>query len=374
MRTLFNIFCTLILSSSFTEKSLCFPASPTNKRNRGGYLRDGGNHSSKSCLKMKVAVLGASGGIGQPLSLLLKLSPHVSSLSLYDIRGTPGVSADLSHIPSSGEVSGHLGPGSLSECLSGSDVVVIPAGVPRKPGMSRDDLFDINAGIVKGLVEAVAKHCPDAVICLISNPVNSLVPMCKEVLVRRGCFNPSKLLGVTYLDVCRANTFVEEALGAADVSVNVVGGHSGNTIVPLLSQIPNFSTLPQSDVDNLVERIRKAGDEVVYAKEGSGSATLSMAHAAFVFVESVIKAMSGERGIVMPTYLECNMVEGCPFFAAPCLFGKDGVEEVRGIGDIDERERGLIDAMTGKLASEIEKGKRWIEEAYESEREGRSSM
>lgn len=144
---------------------------------------------------------------------LPQLSPHVSNLALYDIRGTPGVSSDLSHIPSPGTVTGHL-PGTLPECLAGSDVVVIPAGVPRKPGMSRDDLFGINAAIVKGLVEAVASHCPGAVICVISNPVNSLVPVCKEVLVRRGCYNPSKLCGVTYLDVCRANTFVGEAVGA----------------------------------------------------------------------------------------------------------------------------------------------------------------
>jgi len=238
---------------------------------------------------MKVAVLGASGGIGQPLSLLLKVrarveglrlrkagttkpypsrysqvSPHVSSLSLYDIRATPGVSADLAHIPTPGIVTGHL-PSSLTECLSGSDIVVIPAGVPRKPGMTRDDLFGVNAGIVKGLIEAVATHCPDAVICLISNPVNSLVPVCKEVLVRNGCYNPSKLLGVTYLDVCRAKAFVSEALGmttADALDLCVVGGHSGNTIVPLLSQAEGFFQLTQSEVDGLVDRIRKAGDEV----------------------------------------------------------------------------------------------------------------
>lgn len=84
---------------------------------------------------MKVAVLGAAGGIGQPLALLLKTNPLVSHLSLYDIVHTPGVAADLSHICSPAVVSGHMGHDQLEKCLSGSHVVVIPAGVPRKPGM-----------------------------------------------------------------------------------------------------------------------------------------------------------------------------------------------------------------------------------------------
>lgn len=104
----------------------------------------------------KVAVLGAAGGIGQPLSLLLKLSPHVTELSCYDIVGTPGVAADLSHIPSASSVTGSLpAPGSwppshdtgIEAALTGASVVVIPAGVPRKPGMTRDDLFNTNAGM-----------------------------------------------------------------------------------------------------------------------------------------------------------------------------------------------------------------------------------
>lgn len=91
------------------------------------------------------------------------------------------------------------------------DLVIIPAGVPRKPGMTRDDLFNINAGIVQTLVEGVAKHCPNAVVNIISNPVNSTVPIAAEVLKKAGVYNPRKLLGVTTLDVVRANTFVVSA-------------------------------------------------------------------------------------------------------------------------------------------------------------------
>jgi len=83
---------------------------------------------------MKVAVLGAAGGIGQPISLLLKQNPLIGKLSLFDIVHVPGVAADLSHICSPASVSSHMGPDQLHSCLEGSDVVVIPAGVPRKPG------------------------------------------------------------------------------------------------------------------------------------------------------------------------------------------------------------------------------------------------
>ena len=133
----------------------------------------GSSFSTTPASAAKVAVLGAAGGIGQPLSLLCKLSPEISELSCYDIVGTPGVAADLSHIPTRSSVTGRLpspasfpagGNAGLEGALSGAEVVVIPAGVPRKPGMTRDDLFNTNAGIVKTLVEGCAKFCPDAMI------------------------------------------------------------------------------------------------------------------------------------------------------------------------------------------------------------------
>jgi malate dehydrogenase len=105
----------------------------------------------------KVSVLGAAGGIGQPLSLLLQLRDGISHLSLYDIVNTPGVAADLSHIDTKAKVTGHKGADQLADALKDAEIVVIPAGVPRKPGMTRDDLFNTNAGIVATLATAVAK-------------------------------------------------------------------------------------------------------------------------------------------------------------------------------------------------------------------------
>ncbi|MEM7565574.1 MAG: malate dehydrogenase, partial [Pseudomonadota bacterium] len=132
---------------------------------------------------MKVCVLGAAGGIGQPLSLLLKLNlPAGSELSLYDVAPfTPGVAVDLSHIPTDVSVSGFVGD-DLADAMKDADIVVIPAGVPRKPGMTRDDLFNMNAGIVKKLVGTGATACPNACYAIVTNPVNSTVPIAAEVL------------------------------------------------------------------------------------------------------------------------------------------------------------------------------------------------
>jgi len=140
----------------------------------------------------KVAVMGASGGIGQPLSLLLKQSPLVDHLSLYDIQHTKGVGADLSHIETKCRVKAFVGQEQLNDSLAGANVVVIPAGVPRKPGMTRDDLFNVNATIVADIATAIAKVCPDALVCIISNPVNSTVPIACEILKKHGVFSPKK--------------------------------------------------------------------------------------------------------------------------------------------------------------------------------------
>jgi malate dehydrogenase len=184
-------------------------------------------------------VLGAAGGIGQPLSLLLKANPLVTELALFDIVNTPGVAADLSHINTPAVVKGYKGDDQLAEALAGCKIVVIPAGVPRKPGMTRDDLFNINAGIVQKLADAAAKHCPSAFMAIISNPVNSTVPIVAETFKKHGVYDPARIFGVTTLDIVRANTFVSQ-VKSTDVQkteIPVIGGHSGATIIPILSAV-----------------------------------------------------------------------------------------------------------------------------------------
>ena len=148
---------------------------------------------------VKVAILGAAGGIGQPLSLLTKLNPNVDELALFDVVNVPGVGADLSHINSDSKTQSYLPKDkedktALAAALKGSDLVIIPAGVPRKPGMTRDDLFNINASIVQGLAEGIAANSPKAFVLVISNPVNSTVPIVAETLQAKGVYDYLVLL------------------------------------------------------------------------------------------------------------------------------------------------------------------------------------
>jgi len=313
--------------------------------------------ASSSMNKGNVAVLGAAGGIGQPLSLLLKNSPLVEKLSVYDIAHAKGVAADLSHMETKCQVKGYAGAEQLHDALVGMDVVVIPAGVPRKPGMTRDDLFNINATIVADLTTAVAKACPEALVCIISNPVNSTVPIAAEVLKKHGVFNPNRVLGVSTLDVVRSNTFIAELKGldVSKTSIPVIGGHSGNTIIPLLSQTSPSVEFSTEQLEALTKRIQNAGTEVVEAKAGAGSATLSMAYAGARFTFSMLEALNGKQGVVECAYVAA---EGMPtsYFATPLLFGKNGVEKNLGYGKVTEYEQGLIQAATKELNANIAKG------------------
>jgi len=302
---------------------------------------------------MKVTILGAAGGIGQALSLLLKTQlPNGTELSLYDIAPvTPGVAADLSHIPTDVKVTGYSGE-DPSPALVSADIVLISAGVARKPGMDRSDLFNINAGIVKNLVSSCADTCPKALIGIITNPVNTTVAIAAGILKQKGVYNPARLFGITTLDIIRSNTFVAEVNGVSpeDVNVPVIGGHSGITILPLLSQ--SGFQFNADEAAAMTLRIQNAGTEVVEAKAGGGSATLSMGQAAAKFGLSLVRALNGEKGIV-----ECTYVEGsgdkARFFAQPVLLGKNGVEKILSYGELSDFEETTLNASIDTLKADI---------------------
>merc|ERR1711972_1160355 len=211
-----------------------------------------------------------------------------------------GVAADLSHIENMNVVKGYVGELNqppvdfTKDALTGCDLVLIPAGMPRKPGMTRDDLFKVNADIAKGLVEACAKYCPNAILCMIVNPVNSVVPAMAELYKKKG-LDPKKIIGVTTLDCVRANKFVGDLLDAhpKDINVPVIGGHAGVTIMPVFSQDPAAATIDPSKIPALDKHVQDAGTDVVNAKSGKGSATLSMAYAGARLGKAVLAGLNG---------------------------------------------------------------------------------
>ncbi|CAG8519889.1 7601_t:CDS:2 [Diversispora eburnea] len=296
----------------------------------------------------KVAVLGAAGGIGQPLSLLLKHNELISNLSLFDIVNTPGVAADLSHISTHSKVTGYLPDNDgLQHAVSDASIIVIPAGVP-----------------LKDLATAAAKYAPNAFLAVISNPVNSTVPIVSEIFKKFGVYDPKKIFGVTTLDIVRAARFVSEIRGTnpKHEKVTVVGGHSGVTIIPLLSQLnANFT---EEEIKALTHRIQFGGDEVVKAKAGTGSATLSMAYAAARFTDSLLRALViKEAGIIEPTYIKSNLFasKGIEYFASNVEIDSEGVKQVFPLGRVSPYEEQLVEGALPDLKNSIEKGIKFVQ-------------
>jgi malate dehydrogenase len=215
--------------------------------------------------------------------------------------------------------------------------------------MTRDDLFNTNASIVRDLAKAAAESAPDANILVISNPVNSTVPIVAEIFKAKGVYNPKRLFGVTTLDVVRASRFVSEIKKSDPVDENivVVGGHSGVTIVPLFSQSSHPDLVGNAE---LLNRVQFGGDEVVKAKDGAGSATLSMAMAGARMAESLLKAAAGET-VIEPTFVDSPLYkdQGVDFFASKVTLGKEGVKEIHPIGEITPEEQTLVDACLADL-------------------------
>merc|ERR1712051_962805 len=320
----------------------------------------------------KVCVCGGAGGIGQPLSLLMGLDSNVGDLRIFDLNvamvAPAGVAADLGHLERKSKVQGHVMEvgnkpvDHLEECLTGCHLVLVPAGVPRKPGMTRDDLFATNAGIAKGIVEACAKFCPNAVLGLIVNPVNSIVPAMAELYKKKG-LDPMKIVGITTLDVVRANKFVAEITGKNPnfVNVPVIGGHAGTTIMPVFSQDKASAAIDKDKIPDLDKHVQNAGTDVVEAKGGKGSATLSMAYAGARFGKSVLAGLSGRKRTEC-AYCKSEVMEGLSYFTQKVVFGEGGIVKVCPIGELNEYETKRLEEAKAQLKTEIETGLKYAEE------------
>ncbi|MCL5254709.1 MAG: malate dehydrogenase, partial [Gammaproteobacteria bacterium] len=201
----------------------------------------------------------------------------------------------------------------------------------------------------------IADTCPKALVGIITNPVNTTVAIAAEVLKAKGVYDKNRLFGVTTLDVIRAETFVGElkGLNPAELHVPVIGGHSGTTILPLLSQVEGVE-FTQEEIESLTHRIQNAGTEVVEAKAGGGSATLSMGQAAARFCFSLVKGLQGEA-VTEYAYVEGDGSDA-QYFAQAVRLGKNGVEEILPYGELSDFEAKAKADMLDGLKKDIQMG------------------
>ncbi|OJJ31401.1 hypothetical protein ASPWEDRAFT_141631 [Aspergillus wentii DTO 134E9] len=321
---------------------------------------------------MKLSLIGAAGQIGTPLSLLCKSSGLFDDIALYDLVHVPGIATDLNHIDTKGKVFGYLPDDEgLKKALDGADIVVVTAGIARKPGMTRDDLFKTNASIIRDIFTQAAHSCPKATFCVVTNPVNSTVPVAAQALRKAGAFDPKRLFGVTTLDVVRASTFASDALGGDDhgtIKVPVIGGHSGATILPLYSQAQPPVNLTSEQLATVIHRVQFGGDEIVKSKQGAGSATTCMAYASFRFIKGIVTAKSGTP-VIEEAYVYLPGISGgkdiademgVDYFAVKVELGESGAVGAVPVGEISDEEKKLLEIVIRDLKGNIETGELFV--------------
>jgi len=240
--------------------------------------------------------------------------------------------------------------------IAGSDLVIITAGLARKPGMSRDDLLKTNLAIMKQVAEGVKQNAPNAIVIVVSNPLDAMVYTFKQA----SGFPKNRVVGMAgVLDAARLRAFVAWELGVSveDVTALVLGGH-GDTMVPMtryctVAGIPVTKLIAQDKLDAIVERTKNAGGEVVNLLK-TGSAFVSPAASAIEMAEAILK--DKKRVLACACFCEGEYgVQGL-YLGVPCILGAGGVEKIIEL-ELDPAERKLFDASVDhvrKLVAEIQ--------------------
>ena len=276
----------------------------------------------------KVTVVGA-GNVGATAAQRLAEKELCDVVLVDIIEGVPqGKSLDLTEAAPIEKHDAHLTGANTYDATAGSNIIIITAGIPRKPGMSRDDLLGTNAGIMKKVTEQVAKLSPDAVIIIVSNPLDA---MCHVAFDASG-FPKERVLGMAgVLDSARFRAFIAMELNVSVENTHafVLGGH-GDTMVPLprystVAGIPITELLPQDRIDAIVERTRTGGAEIVSLLK-TGSAYYAPASAAVEMAESILK----DKKKILPCAVLLKGEYGIEdlFIGVPVKLGAAGIEEV----------------------------------------------
>jgi malate dehydrogenase len=237
--------------------------------------------------------------------------------------------------------------------LKGADAVIVTAGVPRKPGMSRDDLLNINIGIMRNVAENLKKQCPNAFVVVVSNPLDVMVYACQKLTG----FPANKVCGMAgLLDSARFRAFVAAEIGVSveDVSALVLGGH-GDTMVPLVryctvNGIPVSKFLSAEKIDAIVERTKQAGAEVVNLLK-TGSAFVSPAVSALEMVESYLK--DKKRLIACAARVNGEYGKEGYYIGVPTIIGAGGIEKVVDL-ELTADEKKQFDTSFGHVKEMID--------------------
>ncbi|MEE2959714.1 MAG: malate dehydrogenase [Myxococcota bacterium] len=291
--------------------------------------------------RAKLAMIGA-GQIGGNLALFAA-QKQLGDVVLFDIvDGMPqGKSLDMLHMsPVQGFDAKVTGTSNWND-VAGADVVVVTAGIPRKPGMSRDDLLDTNVKIMKDVATNLKQQCPDAFVIVISNPLDAMVYTMKEVTG----FAANKVVGMAgVLDSGRFQYFVAEALNVSveDVKCFVLGGH-GDTMVPVIELcsvggVPLTQLMDIEQIEAIANRVRKAGGEIVGLLK-TGSAFYSPAGSAIAMAEAYIR----DKRRVLPAAAQCNGEYGVDglYVGVPTIIGKGGVEKILEV-ELSDKDKALL--------------------------------
>lgn len=276
----------------------------------------------------KVSVIGA-GNVGATAVYYIA-EKNIADIVMIDVvEGMPQSKAlDFLHAAPYRKYTVNIKGSTLYEDIRDSDVVVITAGIARKPGMDRMDLMKTNVGIAKKAAQAIAEYAPDAVVIVVSNPLDVIA----MVALRESGFALKKVVGMAgVLDATRFRYFIAEALGVwpGDVMALVLGGH-GDSMVPLpryttVGGFPLTELLDAASIEKLVERTRKGGMEIIqYLKKGS--AYYAPGASVAKMVEAVVK--DERRLIPASAYLRGEYGHSDIFLGVPVLIGKNGIEKI----------------------------------------------
>jgi malate dehydrogenase len=308
--------------------------------------------------RKKLALIGA-GQIGGTLAHLVALK-ELGDVVLFDImEGMPaGKALDLAESTPVAGVNAALSGTSDYAAIEGADVVIVTAGVPRKPGMSRDDLISTNAGVMRSVGENIKKFAPDAFVIVITNPLDAMV----WAMQRVSGLPPQRVVGMAgVLDSARFRYFLAEDMGVSveDVTAFVLGGH-GDDMVPLvrystvagvpLPDLVKLGWTTQEKLDAMVERTRKGGGEIVNLLK-TGSAYYAPAASAIAMAESYLR----DKKRVLPCAAHLNGEYGVSdmFVGVPIVIGAGGVErivEVSFSGD----EKAMFEKSVASVRSLVE--------------------